>query len=403
MKLSYLIPTLTIAVAAATLTAQQKGKGKPAPKQTWRVQQLHRDNNEGIAVGDIDGDGKLDVTAGEYWYQAPDFKQRPVRKILPFGDDYLQNNSEHLLDMDGDGDLDVLAGAFTLPIVNWYENPGAGNYDDIEGWAVHQLLDTETAHNEATFLHDIDKDGQPEFIENSWNNNNPTQIIRLIKGEDGKVTAKKHIVSESGNGHGMGFGDLNGDGLEDIIFQAGWYEQPKDGAYSGPWTYHHDFDIPHASCPVLILDLNEDGRNDFIWSDGHSYGLYWHEQLEPQSDGTTSWRQHLIDKKFSQGHALAWDDIDNDGQPELITGKRYYGHSGRDSGAHDEITVQSYDWNPDTQSWKKNIISTAPAGEGPGIGLQIRVQDLDENGWKDIIVPGKSGTHIIWNEGSTKP
>jgi hypothetical protein len=127
--------------------------------------------------------------------------------------------------------------------------------------------------------------------------------------------------------------------------------------------------------------------------------LYWHEQLERQSDGATTWRQHLIDKTFSQGHALAWEDVDNDGQPELITGKRYFAHSGRDAGAHDDITVQFYDWNAKDATWRKHLISTAPAGKGPGIGLQIRVHDLDGNGWKDLILAGKSGTHIIWNEG----
>ena len=386
---------LTAAVLDSSAFAQNKGK---AAKQKWRVQQLHRDNNEGVAVGDIDGDGKPDISAGEFWYQAPDFKQRPVRSLDAFGADYLQNNSEHLYDMDGDGDLDVLAGAFTNTIVSWYENPGAGGYD-VDAWKVHLLLDTGTNQNEATFLHDIDGDGTPEFIENSWNKNNPTQVLKLVRGTDGKVSTTKHLISEVGNGHGMGFGDLNGDGKQDILFQAGWYEQPKSDPFSSRWTYHHDFDLPHASCPILVVDLNQDGRNDIVWADGHSYGLYWHEQLKPQADGTTTWRQHLIDKKFSQGHALAWDDVDNDGQPELITGKRYYAHSGRDSGAEDDITVQYYDWNARAETWAKQLVSTAPAGKGPGIGLQIRVHDLDGNGWKDLIVPGKSGTHIIWNEG----
>ena len=93
------------------------------------------------------------------------------------------------------------------------------------------------------------------------------------------------------------------------------------------------------------------------------------------------------------------DDVDKDGQPELITGKRYYAHSGNDAGAHDDMTIQYYNWVAETGTWTKHIISTAPAGEGPGIGLQIRVHDLDGDGWKDIVVPGKSGTHILWNEG----
>ena len=57
-----------------------------------------------------------------------------------------------------------------------FENPGAGNYD-VEAWPVHQLVDTGTGHNEAMFLHDVDGDGTPEFIENSWNTKNPSACM----------------------------------------------------------------------------------------------------------------------------------------------------------------------------------------------------------------------------------
>ena len=67
---------------------------------------------------------------------------------------------------------------------------------------------------------------------------------------------------------------------------------------------------------------------DIIYGEGHSYGLYW---LEQQGSGESRhWIRHTIDQSYSQIHALKMVDLDSDGQPELLTGKRYRGHSGRD-------------------------------------------------------------------------
>ena len=396
--------TLLVSVLAVTFlpgsnafAQKPKRPAKPKPpKVSFSVKQLHVDNNEGCAVGDINKDGHMDVSAGEYWYAGPDFKQHPLRKILPFGADYMENNGEHLMDVNADGWLDVVSGSFMRPQLFWYENPGSsGEWN--QKWKEHVLVDTKVLRNENTQMHDLDGDGIGEIIVDSWDQRNPLFAWKIKSGEKPEVT--RIVIGQAGsgisNGHGIGFGDVNGDGLEDIIFKNGWYERPKKDAMTQPWQHHKDWSWDHAGTPMLVVDLNGDGRNDVIWGDGHNYGLYWMQQREPASDGSTNWRIHLIDKKFSQAHTMVWEDLDGDGRPELLTGKRVRAHSGKDPGGKEDPVINVYGWHPDTNVFAKKEVHRGMAG----IGLQIRVADMNGDGKKDIVVPGKSGTHILFNEG----
>jgi hypothetical protein len=359
----------------------------------FSLQQLRMDNNEGCAIGDIDGDGKLDVVAGEYWYAAPDFAPRKLRGIAPFGEDYLENNGDHLLDVDGDGDLDVISGSFMPNEIYWFENPGAAGLTDDKLWPQHLLVKA-ARNNEGTFLHDLDQDGTPEFVVNSWRPMQPMLAWKLTRG---KTPSLRKItigaIGEGANGHGIGFGDVNGDGHPDIVFANGWYEHPGGAIDAAPWQLHRDWELVRASCPMLVRDINSDGRADIIWGSGHDYGLGWLEQL---ADG--GWRRHVIDDSYSQAHALHWADIDGDGQDELITGKRVRGHSGKDPGAHDTPALHYYKLQPGGLFGRYDITR-----DGPGIGLQIRTADLNGDGRLDIAVPGKSGTYILFNDGLRSP
>jgi hypothetical protein len=356
----------------------------------FEAQLLRVDNNEGIAVADFDGDGHLDISAGEFWYAGPGFEEkRKLRELLPFGADYLENNGEHAVDVDGDGHVDIISGSFIPTEVYWFKNPGEG-VRDAALWEKRLMADTGISQNEMTFLEDHDGNGEVSFFVNSWKDDNPMVVWRLA-GEE--LLGEEIGTGRAGsNGHGMGFGDINGDGRPDIVFKNGWYEAPAEAG--GEWTLHPDWTLVQASCPILVVDLNGDGKNDMIWGNGHDYGLYWEEQLAPDPDGTTNWKRHVIDESFSQAHALAWADLDGDGQAELITGKRVRAHSGRDPGAGDEPVVYYYKW--DGENFHRHEIAR---GETVGIGLQIRVVDLDGDGLPEVICAGKSGTNIFWNRG----
>lgn len=387
----------TVALSAA----DEKAPPKPtAPKKLkFRVQQLHVDNNEGCAVADFNKDGKLDVSAGEYWYEGPDFTVRkPIRKLIPFGKDYMTNNAEHAYDVNGDGWVDIVSGSFMESAVYWYENPGPEGLAEGRQWTQHLLLDTKISKNEWTAFRDMDGDGVPEFVVNSWDVKNPMMLYKLEKKTDGSFGLKPWVIHEAGeltNGHGIGFGDINGDGLEDILFGNGWYERPKEGATEKSWKLHNDWEFIHASCPMVVRDLNGDGRNDIVWGNGHNYGLFMEFRRDDNKDGSTNWQHRLIDNKFSQPHSLEEADIDGDGELEIITGRRVRGHSGSDPGDNEPGVIYYFKWDKSAKKFSKHVIAEG----GPGIGLQIRVADLNGDGRLDVFCAGKSGTHILWNEG----
>ena len=348
--------------------------------------------NEGNAVADINRDGQLDIVAGRNWYAAPDFVPRPLRQIDEFAD-YLHSNGDHVFDVNGDGWPDVFASSFHNEGVWWYENPKGENLDKGLLWKAHLLRKTH-GENEVNYLRDIDGDGVPELIVNRWRKNSPLVAWRLRMANGGGYTLEEHVLSPKGNAHGFGFGDINGDGREDILSGMGWWERPTGDPLKGEWAFHAEWTLEGASCPMLVLDLTGDGRNDIIWGKGHDYGLYWSEQQS--TGGAIGWKEHLIDSSYSQSHCLHWADVDGDGEGELITGKRVRAHSGNDPGGKEPTCLYYYEWDRQKRRFARYTIDEKG---GVGTGLQINTIDLNGDGSLDIVVGGKSGTWILRNLG----
>jgi hypothetical protein len=385
-------------LAGPAATAGEQGEGRTL---RFTRQALFVGPHENATVADLDRDGRLDIVSGAYWYKAPDFVPRSFRPNH-VSKDYMHENSVHVYDVDRDGWPDVIAGGWNEDGIYWYRNPGNAAMARGEPWRMHEpwpaaLLARTRGHMEMFALHDYDADGVPELHSACYRKQEPLEVFRFAKGPGGEPVLRPFVLGAEGGGHGFAFGDVNGDGREDVLTEIGWYERPPGDPFAGPWRLHAESALPHPSCPFVVKDLNGDGRLDIVFGRGHDFGLYWWEQQAPKPDGTTAWAQHVIDESWSQAHALALADLDGDGTEELVAGKCIWAHEGGDPGALDPPAVYYYAWDRAAVRFMRHTI--AAPGEGTALGRQFSVVDLDGDGRRDLVAPSELGLFVFLNQG----
>lgn len=351
----------------------------------FRKQFIAAESFESVGVFDVNGDKVPDLVSGNFWYEGPEYlKRHHIADVKRHGE-YYDDFATIPMDLNGDGRLDFVSGGWFSETLRWHENPGAD-----KPWPEHTIA--KTGNIETIRAWDIDGDGSLELVPNTPGK--PLAFYKVKPGSNSKPTFTRVEVAKT-HEHGLGFGDVNGDGRGDFIISNGWHEAPGN-PLTGSWKLHNEFDMEPASVPIIITDVNKDGVSDLIAGNGHGYGLSWYEQRLDQK-GKRSWVTHSIDADNSQFHEMQWVDLNNDGQPKLITGKRYRAHNGNDPGSNDNIGLYYYNWNGD--SFTKNIISYGPLGEGVGTGIYFSIADLRGTGRPDIIVAGKQGLYVFFNEG----
>ena len=396
-----------IAVAAAVVST------KPQPlTEKWEKHQLSRYFwAEGACSADVNGDGETDVFSGPYWFQGPDFKTThtiyPATQSFQLGEEKLEgfegglgkNNtySDNFLsfahDLSGDGKPDYIVCGYPGKETFWYENP----VDKGGEWKRQTAL--AITDNESPMFVDVNGDKQQDLLCMSGG----TVGYATYDAKNPSTEWTWHAVSEKDDGayqrftHGIGHGDINGDGRTDILEAKGWREAPADWDGKTPWK-RHDIDFGTGGAQMYGYDVNADGRTDVITClAAHEFGLCWFEQNEdatftrhlltgtPEEAGSTG-------VTFSQPHAIDIADLNGDGLMDIVTGKRFWAH-GPDGDPEPNEAPVLYAFYLSRKDGKAAYTAEI-IDDASGVGCQVMATDINKDGKPDILVGNKKGCYV---------
>ncbi|SIR31470.1 FG-GAP repeat domain-containing protein [Maribacter ulvicola] len=380
-----------------------------------KVVLLEKYISEGASIADMDNDGQVDVVAGNLWWKGPDFKEvyayGPVRYFPISGpgiEGYSTNFFTFPMHIDKNRWVDILQIGLPGTDSKWVKDPGK-NLSSMTNLTTEPEFKNAVKNvcHESPVLANVIGDKKKELLAFSQG--------RLILGMPSKKPNKDWdilAISEEDKArfpvysHGLGIGDINGDGLNDVVEKSGWWEQPLDWNGKTTWRYHpYSFSIEKGGAQILVFDVDGDGDNDVVTAiDAHGYGLSWFQQVV--SDGKIGFKEHkvmtssVLDNpyavSFSQLHSLAKVDIDNDGILDIVTGKCYYAHNGRDPGSAEPPVLYWFK----THRFLDGTTELIPyrIDDNSGVGRQISVGDLNGDGKNDIVTANKKGVFAFLQE-----
>lgn len=378
------------------------GRPEPPLDPTFEKITLHREFQcEGATFGDFDADGTKDVVLGPDLYLGPEYAERRsiwARRDPPFDvRGYSDCFFEWAYDFDGDGLLDVLMVGFPGQLAQWFQNPGTAD----GAWVSNVVI--QNVDGESPEWADITGDSRPELVF-------MTGGVLGYAGPDPLDPGAPwvfHPISEprgyGGFTHGLGVGDLDGDGRTDLLEASGYFLQPASLVGDPSWA-RVDQPFGGGGAQMEVRDLDGDGDSDVVSTlAAHGYGLAWYEQNAPGA--TPRFTEHVIVPGTAPGpsdtvilhepHALRMADVDGDGTDDIVTGERHWAHI--PEGASFDTPGRLY-WFRVGKDGESPTFEPHLVDDDSGVGTQVTAGDVNDDDKLDVVVANKKGAFVFRQE-----
>lgn len=363
-----------------------------------RIQLSDQFYSEGGTYGDYDGDGHGDVAVGPNVYWGPDFEESSAiyagEPVAPIG--YSNNFLMFSDDVDADGHLDILVLGFPGKESWWYRNPGQ-NVRSAD-WSEYVLL--ESVDNESPLIADIDGDGIEDLVCStagqygyaSHAGQDPTDLWKFTP-----ITPKNSKYQRFT--HGLGIGDVDNDGDQDLLEAEGWWCNPGKSDNNEFWQFNA-YPFSKGGSQMYAVDLDVDGKNEIVSGlVAHGYGLAYYRAANEQATQFTSADIMTADAAtsptglaISQLHAVDVADINQDGLIDIVTGKRWWAHANHDDGHSEPATLL---WLETQHIDGQLRFLPHVVDNSSGVGTQITAGDVNGDGLIDIVSGNKRGAYVF--------